>query len=158
MTIDSLVNNMHATNLRIATAMDDLDPEEQRMLESYPEYNTDKTKAASAFLNNFYFRLPGGWLMELVTENSRLKTIIGEDVLLPNQKQKTYSQLFDDVRESLLDSELSRDEYFRIASLTPKGQKEYLFSQGNFYRLMPIMLEAYIALRKKGYKREELIS
>lgn len=158
MTIDKLVNSVYTANVRIVSSMDELDAEDQRILQSYPEYKTDKAKATAAFLNNFYFRLPGGWLTELVTENSKLKNIIGEDVLLSDQKQKTYWQLFEDVKESLLDAELSGNEYLNIARLKPKEQREYVFSQENFYRLMPILLESYVALRKKGYNRQELIS
>ena|SRR3989344_1576986 len=158
MTIDNLVNSMYTANVRIASSIDELDEEDKRVLESSPEYNANKAKAAAGFLNNFYFRLPGGWLMELVSEEMELRENIGEEVIFSNKQQMTYKQMFNDVRESLLDADLSLEECTKIADLKPREQREYVFEEQNFYRLIPIMLEAYIALRKRGYKKQELIS
>lgn len=158
MTIDSLVNNVYAANIRVVSSIDGLEQEEQREIESHPEYKKDKAKAVADFLNNFYFRLPGGFFVDLISKAVKAREDIGEDTILGRKRLREYMKVADNVRESLLESGLSLEESTTIAGLEPVEQKKYLFGQDNFYRLMPIMLEAYIALRKKGYKREELVS
>lgn len=158
MAIDNLVSDMYAANIRIASAADSLDSDEQEMLTSCPEYATDKSKAAANFLNNFYFRMPGGFLTEFISRAIELRGETGEDSILRLERLREYKQVAEDVRVSLLDSELGLEECTKISSLESQDQKKYLFSHDNFYRFMPIMLDAYIALRKKGYKREELVS
>lgn len=158
MAIDNLVNSMYAANLRIGDAMNCLEPREQKILTSYAEYATDKSKAVAAFLNNFYFRLPGGFFIEFISRAIELRKKTGGDVLLKIERLREYKKVAEDVRESLLDADLSLEECTKMADLNPTEQLKYIFDNQNFYRLMPIMLEGYITLRNKGYKREELTS
>lgn len=158
MAIDNLVSDMYAANIKIASSIDYLDDEDKKVISEHPSYETDKAKAAAQFLNNFYFRLPGGFFVELISKAVKAREDIGEDTILGRKRLREYMKVADNVRESLLESGLSLEESTTIAGLEPVEQKKYLFGQDNFYRLMPIMLEAYIALRKKGYKREELVS
>ena len=146
--------------------IDNLYPKDAKILKSFPEYSQKKVDAVVDFLNNFYFRLPGGWYHELYSEISEMHT----------EKDEMYERklkILSEIKNCMLASCSSEDELKEFEKIPSNQIRKYIFERDIIknclfeseiirysfikYRLIPIMLNAYSMMRKKGYSREELI-
>ncbi len=145
-------------NKRIDSITSFLSQEDNEKLKSCANYNSNKVEAASEFLNNFYFRLPGGWLIDLIKEDKAISSETGEDAILKDSQQKTYWQMFEDTKRAMFGSGLTLKECSKLENLNAREQRDYIFNnEKNRYKLVPLMLNAYVLLRSIGYTRQQLI-
>lgn len=105
-------------------------------------------------LDNFYMKLPGGWLKSFISESKSKRLTL--DSLVNNSNKITYRQIFEDVRKAMLESGLTKIECEQLESMSPLEQKVYIVD--NQRRYVPLMIKAYNLLIKKGYRHQDLTS
>lgn len=108
--------------------------------------------ADGEMLDNFYMKIPGGWLRAFISESKSQRLSLDSLV----NDSKTYRQLFQDIRNSMLESGLSPEECKMLESMSPLEQKAYILD--NQRRYVPLMTKAYKMLLKKGYRHQDLTS
>ena len=100
-------------------------------------------------LNNFYMKIPGGWLIDIQTKNKRLDSFVDE------KNKITYRKMFEDVRNALSESGLSQEMCKKLEGYSPLELKIVM---QNKETLVPVMYRAYCKLIQKGYDPAILIS
>lgn len=106
---------------------------------SHADGDNNYINTALKFLNNFSFRMPGGWYT-----SKDMRSYFSEE-----------QPVFEDIKETLLACGLTRNECAKLESMEPKQHRENIWKYEK-YRLVPLMLDAYFELRKR-YSRQALI-